>query len=215
MLDDQKFSKIVQELIRFKSGITKVPIKAESWEELIWAALVFMFGGEKKVDWNPQSHEKSVDIKVKINGDALKISAKAGEIKNNKIIISSYRLTTFDNLDDKLNFIKNQHNSFDFYLICARKIGKDSITYYVIKIPSEKMAPSWLTDKNNWTKSSQGYNLKENLGFNAKIVFKMSNQLWYSVPIDYFSETEKIAQVTIPLARLGKGLIKFLKKSFK
>ena len=213
-LDIQKFSKIVQELIRFKSGTTKVPIRAGSWEELIWATLVFMFGDEK-VYWDPQSHEKSVDIKVKMNGDILRISAKAGEIKNNKIAISSYRLTTFDNLEDKLSFIRDQHNSFGFYLICAREIKKDTISYYVIKVPSDRLAPTWLTDKNNWAKTKFGYELKEGFGFNARIVFKMSHQLWYSIPVDYFSHEEMVTKVTIPLEELGKGLVEFLKSRFK
>ena len=61
--DDQRFSRILRDLIRFKAGTSKVPIRAENWDELIWATLVFMFG-EEKVDWDPQAHEKSVDIKV-------------------------------------------------------------------------------------------------------------------------------------------------------
>lgn len=62
VFDDEKFSKVLGKLIEFKSGTTRVPIKDISWEELIWATLVFMYGNDN-VDWNSQSHEKSVDIK--------------------------------------------------------------------------------------------------------------------------------------------------------
>lgn len=212
-LDYQKFSKIIQELIRFKSGSTKVPIRAESWEELIWATLVFMFG-EKKVRWDPQSHEKSVDIKAQINGETLKISAKAGEIKRDILAISSYRLTTFDRLEEQLEFIKNQHENFNFYLICAREINEENITYYVIRATPDRLAPSWLIDKDNWIKRKSGYELKNNFDFRAKIVFKMSNQLWYSIPIDYFSPKEKLVKVSVPQASLGKGLVEFLRSKF-
>lgn len=211
-LNNKKFSKLLSRLIEFKSGTTKVPIRAESWEELIWATLAFMFG-EKKVIWDPQSHEKSVDIKAKLNGNILRISAKAGEIKKESIAISSYRLTTFSKLNDMLNFIKEQHNNFDFYLICARETKKDAITYRVIKAPSVKLAPAWLIKENNWTKNKHGYTLKDGLGFEANIVFKMSNQLWYSIPIDYFSPIEHIVNTTIPLEKLGQGLIEFLKNN--
>ncbi len=211
-LDNKKFSYLLQRLIEFKSGTTKVPIRAESWEELIWATLVFMCG-EKRVNWDPQSHEKSVDIKVKLNGDILKISAKAGEIKKGIIAISSYRLTTFNRLGEMLRFIKEQHNNFDFYLICAREIERSAITYRVIKTPSDRLAPKWLIDEDNWVKTKYGYTLKDDLGFKANIVFKMSNQLWYSIPIDYFSPVEHIVNITIPLKKLGKGLIEFLRNN--
>lgn len=211
-LDNKKFSKLLRRLIKFKYDTTKVPIRAESWEELIWATLAFMFG-EKKVIWDPQSHEKSVDIKVKLNDNILRISAKAGKIEKGSIAISSYRLTTFNKLKDMLNFIKEQHDNFDFYLICARQVKKDVTTYHVIKTPSKKLAPAWLTNENNWTKNKHGYTLKSGLEFKANIAFKMSNQLWYKIPIDYFSSSEHIVNTTIPLEKLGKGLIEFLKSN--
>jgi len=213
-LDNERFSVIIKELIKIKSITSKVPIKAESWEELIWATLAFMFG-DNKINWNPQSHEKSIDIKVKINDDILKISAKAGEIKKNRIAISSYRLTTYGNLGDKLKFIKRQHNNFDFYLICARKLIKETITYYVIKASSDKLAPQWLTSENNWIETKNGYELKKGFGFDARIVFKMSHQLWYYIPIDYFSFQDRIVKIAIPLKYLGKGLISYLRNKFK
>lgn len=212
VLNDKKFSKVVGQLIKFKSGMTRVPIKDTSWEELIWAALVFMYG-ENKVDWNSQSHEKSVDIKAKINGKILKISAKGGTIENGSLKVSSYRLTTFSKLEDKLDFIKNQHENFDFYLICAREINKadGSMKYIVIKAPSWKLAPSGMLNAKNWKRTKTGYELKKGIGLDAKIVFKMSNQLWYAIPVGYFSSSEKIVEVSIPYRELGRGLLQFLK----
>jgi len=213
-LDIKKFSEIIKELIKFKSGTTQVPIRAQSWEELIWATLVFMFGDDN-VDWDPQSHEKSVDVKVKINDDILRISAKAGQIKNGIISISSYRLTTFNNLKEKLKFIRIQHDNLDFYLICVREMKESNITYYVIKAKANKLAPEWLTDERNWISTRSGHELKDNLSFGARIVFKMSNQLWYSIPINYFSSNEILFKVSIPRSSLGSGLIEFLKRRFK
>lgn len=215
-LQNPQFAKVLRELIRFKASTTIIPIKAENWEELIWATLVFMFG-EEKVIWNPQSHEKSVDIKAKIDGDFLKISAKAGKITKAFLTISSYRLTTFDTLKDQLSFIKKQHDNFDFYLICAREINKakDYIDYCVIKIDSKRLAPNWLLAEDNWQQVKTGYELKQNFDFDAKIVFKMSNQLWYKIPIKYFSAQEIMVKVRIPFEYLGKGLVWFLEKKVK
>lgn len=210
-LNQNRFSKILQELIRFKAGTTRVPIRAENWEELIWAALAFMFGDEN-INWDPQSHEKSVDITVKMNRNTIKISAKAGEIKNNIIPISSYRLTTFNSLNEKLSFIRAQASNFDFYIICAREVKKDNIIYYVIKASSHKLAPKWLTNKKNWIKTNGGYILKDDFEFMAKIIFKMSDQLWLYIPIKYFSKKEIISIIKIPIDSLGKGLLEYLKE---
>lgn len=206
-----KFSKIIRELIKFKSGTTHIPISAASWEELIWATLVFMYG-VKNVDWDSQSHEKSVDIKAKIGAKLFRISAKGGNIKNGLVTTSSYRLTTFADLKDKLQFIKNQHKKFNFYLICVREIKKDSVVYTVIKTNPDKMAPGWMTAEENWEKTKNGYELNKNFGFNAKIVSKMSNQLWYEIPFGYFSNREILTVLEIPKEYLGTELIKFLKR---
>lgn len=212
-LDNQQFSKIIQALIKFRSENTTIKIGDVSWEELIWAALVFIFG-EDNVGWKSTSHEKSVDIRVKIGGKLLKISAKGGKINNGMLILSSYRLTTFDNLNEKLKFIRNQHNNFNFYFICAKEIKGENVIYHVIKIPSERLAPSWLTEAGNWTKTKNAYELKKGFSFDAKIVYKMSNQLWYSIPINYFLPEEKITTVSIPFRDLGRGLMSFLEKKF-
>lgn len=212
-IDIKKFSDIIRELIKFKSGVTKLPIVAGSWEELIWATLVFLFGDEK-VEWDPQSHEKSVDIKVNINGDILKISAKGGKVKNGVITISSYRLTTFNTLNEKLKFIKKQHDNFDFYLICLREIDKKNITYYVIKTSPKRLSPKWLVNQNNWIETKNSYDLKDGFKFDAKIVLKMSKQLWYSIPFKYFSKKEILVKFSIPCSDLGRNLVSFLKNKF-
>src|SRR3989338_5715095 len=210
--NEKEFSEIVETLIKFKSGITKIPIKDTSWEELIWATLAFMYG-ENKVDWDPQSHEKSVDIRAKINSDDIGISAKGGVIKSGILNISSYRLTTFSTLQNKLDFIREQHTLFHFYLICARELNtkQSAVEYTVIKVSSAKLAPLEILNVKSWKTVKSGYELKKDVGFKARIVHKMSDQLWYSIPLDYFTGTEKLVRISIPVKDLGKGLIDFLK----
>ncbi|MCM8795638.1 MAG: hypothetical protein NC928_03010 [Candidatus Omnitrophica bacterium] len=212
-LDETRFIKIIQELIKFKSAVSRLPIKAESWEEIIWASLVFMYG-QDKIEWDPQSHEKSIDLKVRIDGRTFRVSAKAGEIKNDILSISSYRLTTFNKLPDMLHFIKEQHKNFDFYLICARNVAGRYINYSVFKIEARRMNPPWFGKEKNWQKTKGGYELKVGFGFNAKIVFKMSNQLWYYLPLKYLTKKERIVKLSIPRKDLGGGLIEFLKGRF-
>ena len=84
----------------------------------------------------------------------------------------------------------------------------------MIKASSNRLAPTWLVNKNNWTEGHNAYELKKGFSFDAKIVFKMSNQLWYSIPLNYFLPQEKITSISLPLNELGKGLIDFLKSKF-
>lgn len=158
-----------------------------------------------------------MDIKAIINKKEVKISAKGGIIKNNILSVSSYRLTSFNNLRDKLNFVKQQHINFDFYLICAREVRKDqTINYLVIKTSPTKLAPPAMLDERSWKRTKNGYELKGGtVKFNAKIVSKMSDQLWYSIPLSYFSDNEKIVNVSISKKELGKGLVDFLAKNSK
>lgn len=171
--------------------------------------------GHSNVYWNSQSHEKSVDIKVNVSDSLIQISAKGGIIKNNLLTVSSYRLTTFNKLEYKLKFIRDQHRKFNFYLICAREIDEanKAVNYLIIKVPSVKLAPSGMLNIKNWEETKTGYELKNDLGFKAKIVFKMSNQLWYLIPLDYFSNDEKLLKISIPVKGLGGGLIDFLNRS--
>lgn len=210
---EKRFARLIEDLIKFKSGTTKVPIKDTSWEELIWATLVFMYG-DAKVNWDSQSHEKSVDIKAEVNGSELGISAKGGVIKNGILSISSYRLTTFDDLQSKLDFIRNEHKRFSFYLICAREEDKknQSLNYNVFKVNPHKLAPSSMLSARSWTQVKSGFELTRNVGFKARIVSKMSHQLWYAIPLEYFVSEEKLLKLSIPLNTLGKGLLDFLNR---
>ncbi|MEM0296488.1 MAG: hypothetical protein QXU35_01765 [Zestosphaera sp.] len=100
--------------MKFYLGMHRSPLTADNWEELVWAALAFMYG-EEKVDWPPRSH-RDVDIVVKINGGSYKIGLKAGVIKRDKkgrefLELSSYRLTTYEKLKDKLEDAFNRNKN--------------------------------------------------------------------------------------------------------
>jgi hypothetical protein len=207
-----KFSVLVARLIEYRAGVSKVPIMAQSWEEIIWATLAYLFG-EDEVAWDPQSHEQSIDIRVGIGARILNISAKAGQIRNGVLTVSSYRLTSFISLAQMLDFVRDQHSNFDLYLICARELRKTDVSYMVFQVPSQRLCPVEFTAVHNWEKTNAGYNLRIDVGFNAKIVFKMSNQLWYSIPLNYFKPEEVAARVSLPLEAVGRGLIDYLRQA--
>jgi hypothetical protein len=179
----ERFKDLTVKLIEYRIKTTKVPVRAESWEEIIYAVLLYM---EHKVSREPTSHVREVDLEVKINAQTLKISAKAGKIKEKILTLSSYRLTRFGYLGDMLSFLKENAKEIDLYLICAREEKKNKVSYYIFKAYPKTLVPKTMLNPINWKETASSWNLQAKTGFEATIVKKMSNQLWYSVPLDFY-----------------------------
>lgn len=214
----ENFKKYIAELIKFKSKTTSTPINAESWEELIYVALVCMKYGDK-VEWKLGSHEKGVDIKVKLNGKVISISAKATKVKETRgekyISISSYRLTRYETLGEMLNFLNEESRKLDFYLLCIREEKGRNLIYRVLKVAPKDIFPSPLLIPQNWEEYTGGWKTKDNLsnqwGISAKIVRKMSSQLWITVPLT-LNSLEWLAFVEVPKEELGAMLFEWINK---
>ena len=202
-----KFKELATKLIEFKAKISRMPIRAESWEEVIYAVLLYM---EYEVSWEPTSHAKGVDLEIKINGEILRISAKGGKITDSQVLtLSSYRLTRFETLPKMLEFLNKNATELDVYLICAREEEQDSVKYHIFRILPNALVPKKALNPNNWEESNQGWKLKTDVGFEASIVKKMSNQLWYSIPLS-FSHLERLTVVEISKKDIGSNLVDIL-----
>lgn len=202
-----RFKELATKLIEFKAKISRSPIRAESWEEVIYAVLLYM---EYEVTWEPTSHAKGVDLEIKINGEILRISAKGGKITDNQeLILSSYRLTRFGTLPKMLEFLNKNATELDVYLVCAREEERESVKYHIFRILPNVLVPEKALNPNNWEESEQGWKLKADVGFEASIVKKMSNQLWYSIPLN-FSHLERLTVVKISKKDIGYTLVKIL-----
>lgn len=202
-VDWNRFGKAVSALIRYRSHTTRVPINASSWEELIHAVLVYM---EHDVAWEEGSHKPGVDLQVRLNGHTIGISAKAGKLQKGGFSVSSYRLTRFARLDEMLQFLADDAVVIDCYLICVRKERKNEIDYMVYRLDGSSLVPTDLALSANWVETDQGWFLSAeasaSVGFSARIVKKMSNQLWYDIPLG-FEALEMVAELTIPKAELA------------
>jgi len=208
----QRFKELVSKLIRYKTQTTSVPVRAESWEEVIYAVLLYM---EYKVVWEPTSHAKGVDIKVKINGDELGISAKGGKVVTNDrtlLTISSYRLTRYGGIESMLEFLRENAEKIDIYLICAREEKRANVKYRVFRITAHELVPDEMLDSSNWEEDNQAWVLTKGTkkGLEARIVKKMSNQLWYTISLNY-PPLETLVEVTISKKEIGVALVEVLK----
>lgn len=205
-LDWDRFKELAAKLIDYKAKTSSVPVRAESWEEVIYAVLLYM---EHNVSWEPTSHAKGVDLEVRMGQETLRISAKGGKIANQRLSLSSYRLTRFGSLSNMLEFLEANANEIDIYLICAREDKYKHIRYNVFNLLPTALVPSAALQVGSWRENNQGWELKANVGFEARIVKNMSNQLWYSIPIS-FPHLEQLAQVEISKSEIGSKLVEIL-----
>ncbi|MEM4896534.1 MAG: hypothetical protein QXQ93_09145 [Ignisphaera sp.] len=220
-IDWEKVKDILKELMKFYLGMHKTPITADNWEELVWATLVFMYG-EEKVDWSPRSH-RDIDIILRVDNKDYKIALKAGTIIRDKgqevLELSSFRLTTHEKLENKLKDAYERNNKNDFYLICGRLEETSAIEYRVYRINSKQLFPSEMLNPNLWQLDRRGkiwiFTQSQRLGFaRVEIRRKMSDQLWYKIPVKY-QGLEELLKVKVNRKDLGKGLIDYLKQRFK
>lgn len=219
-LDWNRLSKLLEKLMIFYLHMHVNPITADSWEEIAWAALAFMYG-EDRVDWKPRSH-REVDIIVNLQGTKYNIGLKAGEITpvggRRILTLSSFRLTKYDDLRDKLEDAYERNKSNHFYLICAREEQQERqrlIRYSVYKVDSKRLFPEEMRNKESWIpepkEKPQAWVLKSDaatrLGFErVEIRRKMSDQLWYKIPVpNSILRLEELVSVNVPEKKSRKG----------
>ncbi|MEM0325719.1 MAG: hypothetical protein QW733_01625 [Desulfurococcaceae archaeon] len=217
-----ELARILEELIKFYTSIHMIPITADNWEELVWATLAFMYG-EEKIDWTPRSH-RDTDIIVKVNNYHYRIGLKAGVIKRNKkgqefLELSSFRLTTYEKLEDKLQDAYNRNKKNDFYLICGRLEEASAIEYRVYIIDSQHLFPSLMCNPDLWQLDSKAkkwvFTQHQSLGFaRVEIIRKMSDQLWYEIPVKH-QNLKELLKIRVNRRDLGKGLINYIKQKLK
>lgn len=197
--DWERFSEILRQLIISNSYLSRTPINADRWEEIIYKTLKQMnekYNDLEEPKWILGSHAPGADVWI----DKFSISAKSGNIKNNTLVISSYRLTRFRTLDEMIRFIDNAGKNFDIYLCCARIEKSDgSRIYQIYVIDSSLFSAANL----EWSETPSGWEgIDNDREITVKIQKKMSNQLWMAIPL---SLCNKILEVEINVKDLGSG----------
>lgn len=206
-VDWRRFSELTKKLIDFNVRLSKVPVSGSIWEEVLAAVFGYM---KYPVAWGASSHAKGVDIVVKVAGKDINISAKGGKISRDTLSLSSYRLTRFGFLGDMLKFLGENSKDIGVYFICARKETKAAVQYHVFKMDSAALVPEAMMNPINWEESAQKWELRSNVGFQASITKKMSNQLWYQIPLT-LPLLETLFSLEIPNAEVGSGMMETLR----
>jgi len=150
-----------------KSIYSKVKIKAEMFEEILYKSLCKI---SNNVVWNYNSHMTGVDIVF----EGVRISCKSGKITKNKLKYSGSRTTTYKSIKDKVSFLSNNHE--DIIVFLAEQNGM----YHLYTIPSSFIIfgspEEWKEDMKKW-KRVDGY-------LSMSINKSMSDQLWVEIDLE-------------------------------
>lgn len=166
VITSDDFIKVFSEYVRKHKDLYKfVKIKANLFEELLYNSLSDL---GKDVIWTEGSHGTGKDICV----DNIKISCKCGIINKNGVWkFSGSRTTSHKTIQEKVNFLKENH---DDLIISLAELGND---YVLVIIKSDKISygscNEWVDLKKSW-KFVNEYST-------ISIKKSMSDQVWYEI----------------------------------
>lgn len=166
-----KVSKELLQEISYRIGLHHelydFKIDSLAWENILHKSFLKCGINSK---WITGSHSEGVDIYV----DGIRISCKGGTIsgkRNPRLKISSHRTTRFKTLEEKINFISENHEDVIWSLV---QIDSSTYRLHIFEKPDFKLF-DWSVTKSGWSAVS---------GLNrASISRSMSDQLWFD--LDY------------------------------
>lgn len=182
----------IKEKLEQHHRLYRFPVKGELWEDIFDQVI----NGENG-DWNMGGHDVGTDVVS--YSDGVRYQNKAGviDIEKGTLIWSGHRTTKHKTLNEKIEFISDNH--CDKYIMLARnkKEWENGIRrYYLLTFDSKLIDYTKL----NWQESVSPKNNSvsgwvgsgENLNYSAKIVKSMSDQLWTEAKIDYLGDVTPI-----------------------
>ena len=179
-VSNELFDSIEKNIIKYHEMFPLLPLKDLYWESILNKSLIEL---GHKTEWEPGSHKVGADVEIIGGVKSGRISCKGGSLTDKStrpsIHISSYRTTRFKTLDEKLSYFDEGHEDVVFSLASVKPLKSDNFTLkYILSIffPLKFSSMSWHKNGNDW--------FGEDGIYKAKITHKMSDQLWYKVPLD-------------------------------
>ena len=160
-------------------------------EELIVKAIKSDTQAQHQVFWTEAGHDDHADIRVRVNGGISPIQIKSGSIKNNKLILSGYRLGRFhgdlEAITGYLNHVDSDVISVPYYQINGTegRIHVYEICYVGILVLRCLQA-------NEWGKAGNNYVQVNKYDVEFSIRPSMSWQVWWAVPLSVIKRTNEI-----------------------
>jgi hypothetical protein len=179
-LNNSKFYQIFEKYLEgYHNLFPNIPLQDNHLESIIEKS--FIETEEiQNVDHTPLSHSIGYDLSIKQNNINSKISIKSGKYnsKNNTLIFSSYRTTSYKTINEKIDFINKNH--FDYQINFSKKDVWDKTKEYKFLVFSKEQFKinnlEFKEDESGW--------LTENEYIKINIRKSMSDQVWYTVNLN-------------------------------
>ena len=180
------------------------PIKESIWEEI---NMNIVKNYCSITDIANGNHMSGKDVKF----NKWNISNKTCKLENNKLNISSYRLTSVCNnkeIGDKetiLNEIEKRDKNFDYYSLLIRDEYKKNIIYYWCIIPKKYILFNIKKQSFKEKMGKKGKHKDKIVGWQGEyfdIKFSMSSQLWFHFE---FKDIKKFIICSVDI-KLGKTI---------
>lgn len=141
------------------------------WEEILYKSFI---KNNLNASWAIYGHQSGTDIEC----EGVKISCKSGVIKGKKIkklVVSSYRTTSYGNLNEKLEYLDQKHEDVIFSLV---NTDANNYKIYTFKQPTVKNL-DWSDTCSQWKAHDSNWN-------EFRICKKMSDQFWMHLSMDHW-----------------------------
>ena len=199
-MKEKKLIQQIQEKLTQHHNLYRFPVKAELWEDIFDQVI-----NPNSDKWEGGGHSVGADViaendlKYGIFSKNSRIQMKSGDInfKNQTIKWNGHRTTTHKTIDEKIDFISQNH--YDYFVMLGRdkKDWKNgNKIYYLIIFESSKIDYKKL----NWEEKMSKDNSKvtgwkgtnDTLSYSAEINKSMSDQLWTTSELNYLGNVHKI-----------------------
>lgn len=167
----------------------RFPVKAELWEDIFDQVI----NGENNSSWNMGNHDVGTDV---IGNDGIRYQNKSGTInihrsKKQTITWSGHRTTSHETLNEKINFISQNH--CDKYVFLARnqkEWEKNVKRYYLFLVNASVIDYTKLLWTEKYTKNGKALSAwhgnNPEVPYSAKLICDLSGQLWTTADISCF-----------------------------
>lgn len=132
-----------------------------------------------------KEHYSGTDIIVSIHNEKINISLKSGKISKQCIKYSSYRTSTYPELEDKIKYCESKQEEEDIILLMIPEQIKNKIIYSIFALDPKIIDLKSLKWTKHKTKNNNITHIGEGL-YTAEFIGSMSGQLWVKIPLYLF-----------------------------
>lgn len=190
---DNKLVKLLTDKIKQHHQLYRFPVKGELWEDIFDQCI--NMSSVNGSNWLGGGHDVGTDVTNTTSGIRYQLKGGMLNFKKNLVKWSGHRTTSYNTIEEKLNFINKDH--CDMYVLlsrCKREWDKGTRVYYLMMFDSSLLTYdklSWVeTFSKKQTLSGWKGNGSNNLA--ADIYVSMSGQLWTTADIDYLGGVTRI-----------------------